>query len=277
MRLAVLADIHSNHYALEACVSWMKQQNIDGIIFAGDYVSDCPYPQETMRLIRQLRESYQTWFVRGNREEIMLKGSQGDVKWNCHQGSLAYTCDNLTQHDIEFFQSLPMTQVIEFEGYPPVSVSHGDLHNSRGQVRPGNDCMAKLLEEMKTTLHICGHSHHPFIYEADHKIVLNPGSVGVPVSGFPQAEMAVIESDGQCWKPSLLRLDYDIESAIREFQTSGLSDVSGVWGRCIIALLQTGRHYCEECMKRIQILAKETGRDPSDPVLWQQAADELGV
>ena len=279
MRLAVLADIHSNHFALEACMNWIDENEVDGIIFAGDYVSDCPYPQKTMMILKSAMKKYQTWFVRGNREEIMIEKYVHGMEWDCHQGSLKYTYDNLTKQDISFFQSMPFMQKIEMEGYPSISLTHGDLHDSRGQVRVGSTCMDQLLNEMETSLHICGHSHRPFIYQAEDKdkMILNPGSVGIPVSGYPMAEMAVIEYKDGRWQPMLIRLEYKRKETLEEFKSSGLSDCAGVWGRCIVALLQTGRHYCEECLDLIQKYAIDTGKDTSDPELWLKAADELKI
>ena len=54
MRIAAMGDIHSNHIALEACMRWVYQNDIDGIAFLGDYVSDCPYPQKTMQSARRI-------------------------------------------------------------------------------------------------------------------------------------------------------------------------------------------------------------------------------
>jgi hypothetical protein len=73
MRIAAFGDIHSNHIAFEACLKRAEQLGIDGIIFLGDYVSDCACPQETLQMIRWASERYESWFIRGNREEYLLK------------------------------------------------------------------------------------------------------------------------------------------------------------------------------------------------------------
>ena len=51
MKLAVIGDIHSNHIALETCIEHALARNVDEFLFLGDYVSDCPYPQRTMKII----------------------------------------------------------------------------------------------------------------------------------------------------------------------------------------------------------------------------------
>ncbi|HAN21737.1 MAG TPA: hypothetical protein DCP51_08725 [Clostridiales bacterium] len=50
MKIALLADIHSNYVALEACLHYIDSNHFDGIVFLGDYISDCPYPQKKLNL-----------------------------------------------------------------------------------------------------------------------------------------------------------------------------------------------------------------------------------
>lgn len=40
MKLAVLSDIHGNDIAFEACLSYLKQQDIDAYCLLGDYIGD---------------------------------------------------------------------------------------------------------------------------------------------------------------------------------------------------------------------------------------------
>ena len=44
MRIAVISDIHSNYIAFKTIIDDIKKENIDEIIFLGDYVTDGPYP-----------------------------------------------------------------------------------------------------------------------------------------------------------------------------------------------------------------------------------------
>ena len=67
--IAVLADIHNNHVAFEACICLALEKGVQKFIFLGDYISDCPYPQRTMQLLYELEETYDCVFICGNREE----------------------------------------------------------------------------------------------------------------------------------------------------------------------------------------------------------------
>ena len=57
MKIAVLADIHGNHIALEKCLKYIEDQKIDTYIFLGDYVGEMPYPQITMQMLYKLRHT----------------------------------------------------------------------------------------------------------------------------------------------------------------------------------------------------------------------------
>lgn len=42
MKLAVLSDIHGNDIAFAACLSYLKQQDIDAYCLLGDYIGELP-------------------------------------------------------------------------------------------------------------------------------------------------------------------------------------------------------------------------------------------
>lgn len=58
MRIAAFGDIHSNHIALKACMDAAERGGVDGVVFLGDYVSDCACPQKTLSLLREIGSSY---------------------------------------------------------------------------------------------------------------------------------------------------------------------------------------------------------------------------
>ena len=43
MRIAVMADSHSNHIALETCFAEAQRRNAEELIFPGDYLGDLAY------------------------------------------------------------------------------------------------------------------------------------------------------------------------------------------------------------------------------------------
>ena len=59
MDLAVLSDIHGNYIALSKCVGYALDQGITTFLFLGDYLGELAYPENTMKIIYQMKEQYQ--------------------------------------------------------------------------------------------------------------------------------------------------------------------------------------------------------------------------
>jgi len=68
----------------------------------------------------------------------------------------------------------------------------------------------RRLQNVDADIVCVGHSHMQFKLEVNDKIVLNPGSVGLPRDGDPRAAYAVIEDD----RIDLRRLVYPVERTL---------------------------------------------------------------
>ena len=74
MKLAVISDLHGNYYALAKVLAFLRSQEIDGIIGLGDFVTDGPFPQRMMRVLREMQEEFPCYLVRGKTgEEYLLE------------------------------------------------------------------------------------------------------------------------------------------------------------------------------------------------------------
>jgi predicted phosphodiesterase len=77
MKIGVISDIHSNYHGLKACVDHGIKEGADRFLFLGDYVSDCGYPQKTMNLLYELKDSYECSFIKGNRSGPQFLNATG--------------------------------------------------------------------------------------------------------------------------------------------------------------------------------------------------------
>lgn len=279
MRLAAFGDIHSNHIALEACIDAVEKIGIDGILFLGDYVSDCACPQKTLSLMREITGRHRCWFIRGNREEYMIDYADGLNEWrdNSQSGSLLYTYENLTDEDIEWFRSLPIAMRVEIEGTKPFEICHGAQWQTRVMLLPGTPHVDEMIVRMDTDLMLCAHTHEAFIIEKDGKTIVNGGTLGLPANGKAGASFAIIEYASGEWKPKLMRVKYDVEAVIREFHESGFMKRGHVWARAIAQTLRTSRHYTMECLELVGRYARKTGLPFGTEALWKRAAMESGL
>jgi len=279
MRIAAFGDIHSNHIALEACLAEVGRTGVDGIVFLGDYVSDCACPQKTLSLLRQTAKEHRCWFIRGNREEYMMDHADGRNEWfdNSQSGSLLYTYENLTGSDIEWFRSLPIAMKVEIEGAPPFEICHGAQWQTRVMLQPDTPEADEMIARMETDLMLCAHTHRTFIAGKSGKTIVNGGSLGLPCGGDNAAAFAMIELRNGRWTPELMRVKYDVEAVVREFHDSGFMQRGRVWARAMAETLRTARDYSMECLDLVGQYAKETGLPFAAEALWQRAAGELGI
>lgn len=281
MKIAVLGDIHSNHIALEACMDRIAAEHADGIAFLGDYVSDCPYPQKTMRILRNIPDNYMTWFVRGNREDYMLNHmhSLTDGWHYCSQsGSLLYTFENLTGSDLRFFESMPIGMEVKLDRYEPFSICHASMQSNSELFCGDTPETRRVMDEMTTRLLVCGHCHIFYELTVGGKTLVNAGSVGNPLHEGHDATIVMLTAEeGEQWSHELIRVPFDTEAVVGEFERSGLLEKANVWSRAYIAALRTGRNYNIEAVRYV---AKESRRRKlpfDDESLWQEAAEKLGI
>ena len=77
MRIAVMADIHSNHIALETCFAQAQRRHAEEFIFLGDYLGDLAYPQKTLEFLGGIKKQYPCTFIRGNKEDYWIHHKNG--------------------------------------------------------------------------------------------------------------------------------------------------------------------------------------------------------
>ena len=65
MRTAVMADIHSNFPAFQACLQAAEEHQCTAFIFLGDYLGDMAFPQRTLERMWEIRRRYPCIFIRG--------------------------------------------------------------------------------------------------------------------------------------------------------------------------------------------------------------------
>ncbi len=278
MRLAVLGDIHANHRALEAVLARIYAEEYDGLVFVGDYVTDCPYPRETVEILRNIPQRYRIWFIRGNREDYIIEYGKNLRGWEygSKSGALLYTFEELTAEDIEWFAGMPVSMRIETGGCPAFIACHGSPESNRYLFHAETPEAERVIKEMDCGLMVCGHSHTPYIFRRGNKMIVNGGALGMPQNGQTKAQFAKLEYNGE-WRAEIVSVEYDIESEVAEFHESGLLRKSGVWGRGIIATIRNGVNYTVNCLYEVQRLAAERGLPVTDEKLWNEAAENIGM
>lgn len=284
MKIAVLSDIHSNHIALKECVDYALKNNIKHFLFLGDYVSDCAYPQKTMKLLYEMEKQFKCWFIKGNREEYLLKHCEvikdGWKIPSSATGSLLYTYQELSEQDFSFFNQMAISGVMSIEGYPEFLYCHGSMDNTRGDLRFGSQKAEEMLENMKTDMILCGHTHKQGIYEKNGKKIVNVGSVGVPWDYEGDAQFGILSWDFNQWNIELIHLKYNKEQAVKELYESGLTQKANVWPKLVEETLLTGIDQSQKCLQIVlEKCEKAEGNVSWEEVsekYWEEAGREMG-
>ena len=116
MNIAVLSDIHGNHVALEKCVQSALDNGVERFLFLGDYLGELAFPQKTMEIIYSLKEKYQCWFIKGNKEDYWLGYDNTWKEYDYTTGALYYTYHQLTEQDLFFFKGMRICEKIVLPG-----------------------------------------------------------------------------------------------------------------------------------------------------------------
>ncbi len=240
---AVFSDIHGNHSALQAAIDFCVGRGITNFVLLGDYVTDCPYPQKTMELIYVLKQYFNTYIIRGNREEYLLdyreNGERGWRKGSA-SGSLLYTYQNLTGRDFEFFASLPNYGIYQPKGFPGFEYCHGSPTNTSELMFREKRNTKKVLTHLKTEVLLHGHNHiqDTFMYRG--RKCVNPGSIGIPWYYGGKTQFCILHGSGRGWDEEYVQLDYNRDEILEEFRESGLCNIAPAWAAVTMHTIRTG-------------------------------------
>jgi predicted phosphodiesterase len=183
MRVAVLSDLHGVLPAVEAVLAEPDVAAADRIVLIGDLAAG-PQPVETLDRLAALGE--QAVWVRGNADRwmaILAAGGRVDVP----DPVIPWAADQLRPDQVERLASLPLSVTLELSGLGPALFCHGTPRDDEEVVlvdsRPQRwaEVFAGVDEQVRTV--VCGHTHMPFVRLADRRLVVNPGSVGMPYGG----------------------------------------------------------------------------------------------
>lgn len=262
MRLALMSDVHGNYKALEAFLDYLEEHPVEGIICLGDYVTDSPYPQKTMKLLYEMKERHTCYMVRGNREDYLLNNTDNHQGWkpSSVNGILLYTLQNLTNRDLDFFALLPTERELTLEGFPPLYLCHGTPGRVRGNVNEEEGLRERVMTELKYPYLLGGHSHHQEIYIQDGRTYINPGSLGFAIDGVGgRAQFAILTGTTDRWETELLSISYDVDSFLEDFKKSGVDEVGMTLSKCNKKCLLTGVNYFYLSILAMEEEAKKLG------------------
>ena len=232
MRLAIISDIHGNFVALEAVLAAIEAQNIEHIICLGDVAATGPQPQQVIARLRSLNcpvvmGNTDAWLLEPQLKEtddIFAQRLQDIEFWGAQQLS---TVDKQYLQTFQPTIEYPLTEGKKLLGYHGSPLS---FHDIILPTTPDEE-LNKFFEGYQASLLVGGHTHTQMFRRYRDMLVLNPGSVGLPIDRVwprdeirnpPWAEYAIIQSDGNLLNVELHRTPFNVQAFIQAVLASGM-------------------------------------------------------
>ncbi|MDQ6712217.1 MAG: metallophosphatase family protein [Candidatus Dormibacteraeota bacterium] len=227
MKFALLSDIHSNLEALDAVLAALPE--VDRILVLGDIVGYGPDPNAVIDRLRSVKARA----VRGNHDQAMLDPGSLEL-FNPHAAAAArWTLEVLTAESRGYLKSLPLYGRL---GH------HRAVHGSPRKPYIWEYILDELqaleiLVRLGARYCFFGHTHLPRIFtesgeqvpdgtdwiELPASALVNPGSVGQPRDGNPQAAFAVVDLAIPAVRFG--RVPYDVATTQAKIREAGLPKV----------------------------------------------------
>lgn len=233
MRVAIFADIHGNLQALEAVLADLKTQQPDAVVVNGDLVNRGPSNTAVMQHILQ-----QGFIITmGNHDDFLRMLADKDPKL-----SQEYYLDPFWQANrwcaqqlqdaklIDALRDLPMTHKIEVDNAPSLLISHGSPRHYREgySSHMSDETISEILQEYPADILIGSHTHDPLERHWGPHLILNTGAVGSPFNRDPRAQYLLMTLKDKQWQHEFRKLEYDHQTALKAFETSGYLQACGL-------------------------------------------------
>lgn len=282
-KIALISDVHGNYKALEAFLEYIETDPVEGVICLGDYVTDGPCPERTIKLLYELQNRYTCYMLRGNREEYLLNNAGNPEGWkpSSANGVLYYTLQHVTERDMAFFDSLPSEMEIKMEDAPALYACHGTPGHVRGNVYEVAGLKEKVMKELPYSYLLGGHTHHQEVERRYGKTYINPGSLGFTIDGVGmRAQFALLLGNERGWEPQLMSISYDVEGYLQAFAEYGLDDIGMTLNKAVKKSIVTGINYFYKCVLAMEKAAKEAEMASiadMPETEWQKLEERFGL
>ncbi|UEG53974.1 metallophosphatase family protein [Mucilaginibacter daejeonensis] len=208
-RYAIISDVHGNLLALQAILADIQQRGIEQIINLGDHVFGALEPELSANIIRntphmlcisgntdrEILEALDVVSEKENMERVKADLSADTIAWlkdlppTADCDGIFFVCHGTPESDNEY-----LLELVRPEGV----FVHEDEH------------LVERTKHIAQPIILCGHSHvNRVVHLSSGKVILNPGSVGLPAylgngeyrfameSMTPHAKYAIVSIDSK--------------------------------------------------------------------------------
>ena len=197
MKVALLGDIHGNHYALKAVLDAARQQGAERLLLTGDIVGYYFWPKEVLELLAP----WDSAMVCGNHETMLMEARRNSDFISKVDGTygtgLRIAIEQLDSRQLDMLCGLPHPLNLAVENCT-ILLCHGSPWDIGQYVYSDsppemlNSCAAREFD-----LVVMGHTHYPMWKQIGRTLLVNPGSVGQPRNRKPGAHWALFDTESR--------------------------------------------------------------------------------
>jgi diadenosine tetraphosphatase ApaH/serine/threonine PP2A family protein phosphatase len=220
MHFAAIADVHGNYLALEAVLADIRAQGVNEIVNLGDMASGPLDARKAMDALMALEAVH----VLGNHDRWLIDRPPEKMgAWD----RPAYA--QLGVEHLDRLRTVPSTQIFRDQVFLCHATPADDNVYWLETVTPDGavklsprEAIEKEAEGISQSLILCAHTHIArAVRLGDGRMVVNPGSVGVPgfsynvpfphliEAGTPDARYAILELVLGSWRVTFRHVPYD--------------------------------------------------------------------
>ncbi len=243
MRIAILADIHANLFALDAVIDDLDRQNVDEVLIGGDIVGRGPMGSAAIKRIQE-----RGWNgVRGNHEDYLLSFHHNKIPEEWHAlsewSAARWMAKELDDESIQFIDALPFSRTSSRTN--ELRLVHGSPRSHTEGIGPWTpeEDVEHHLASVDEKIIICAHTHRPMERHTASGLVVNVGSVGLPFNADNRAQYAILTHQNNAWSVEFRQVPYDREAFVRYYKTSGFSELGGVTAALLLLEIEHARPF----------------------------------
>lgn len=217
--VALIGDVHANLPALEAVLADARERGARLIWNVGDYVGYGPFPDETVRRLRNV----EAVGILGNFDRDVLANKSKKVPEK-HE-TVRWSNDQLSKKSRAYLKSLPRQRRLTMAG-KRILLVHGSPDSIKEYLRPETpeSRLREVAASADADVIISGHAHEPFVHDVAGVLFINTGSVGRPDDGDPRATYAILRVTPETLQVEHHRVEYDVQATIDALRAHELPD-----------------------------------------------------
>lgn len=178
-KIAIVADIHANKYALNKFIEYVDKEKISTILNLGDFVQIGPNPLEVTEIILNDKRFIN---IIGNNETGLFEITADDSSdENKHR---IWTKEKIQDKFLEI-QKMPQEKTININNLNILMI-HFERNNISGMPSiniTGINEFFNEYDQYNADIILFGHTHEKLYIEQNSKIFINPGSLGCSKMG----------------------------------------------------------------------------------------------